>query len=265
MPRSVLVSLFSIITCVLAFDAHGETYITHSNAKQFEKRIDSNWWFANIPRNGSVAHQTISNYTIFRNVKDFGAVGDGTTDDAAAINAAMFLGPRCVGQSDPTAPCESSTITPAIVYFPPGNYLISTRIVMPYNTIVMGDALDMPSIIGAPAFSDLGLLDSNPYYPGGVNWYANQNNFYRQVRNLILDTTRMPMGFGNGIHWQVAQATSLQNIVFKMVEGGGAANGQQGIFMENGSGGFMRDLIFYGGGIAFALGYVASTFKSATH
>ena len=38
------------------------------------------------------------------------------------------------------------------------------------------------------------------------------------------------------IHWQVAQATSLQNIQFNMVVGGGAANKQQGIFMDNGSG-----------------------------
>jgi glucan 1,3-beta-glucosidase len=189
-------------------------------------------------------------------VRNFGAVGDGTTDDSAAINAAMFQGPRCVGQNGPIAPCESSTVTTAIIYFPPGKYLIASRIIMPYNSIVIGDALHMPSIIGAPGFSDLGLLDSDPYYPGGVSWYANQNNFFRQVRNFVLDTTRMPMGFGNGIHWQVAQATSLQNIVFKMVEGGGDANGQQGIFMENGSGGFMRDLVFHGGGIAFSLGYV---------
>jgi glucan 1,3-beta-glucosidase len=38
------------------------------------------------------------------------------------------------------------------------------------------------------------------------------------------------------IHWQVAQATSLQNIQFDMVVGGGTANKQQGIFMDNGSG-----------------------------
>ena len=30
-----------------------------------------------------------SNYQVFRNVKDFGAKGDGTTDDTAAFNAAI--------------------------------------------------------------------------------------------------------------------------------------------------------------------------------
>jgi hypothetical protein len=37
----------------------------------------------------------------------------------------------------------------------------------------------------------------------------------------------MPVGAGTGIHWQVAQATSLQNIVFNMRSDGGTANAQQ--------------------------------------
>jgi hypothetical protein len=46
-----------------------------------------------------------------------------------------------------------------------------------------------------------------------------------------------------GIHWQVAQATSLVNIEFVMTPG----SAHQGIWMENGSGGFMSDLSFKGG------------------
>ena len=123
-----------------------------------------------------------------------------------------------------------------------------------YNTIVIGDAVNMPTIKAHPQFYGAALLDSDVYYSGGASWYANQNNFYRQVRNLVLDLTAQPIGTGTGIHWQVAQATSLQNIVFNMRVGGGTSNQQQGIFMDNGSGGFMRDLIFNGGGIAFFLG-----------
>jgi hypothetical protein len=37
----------------------------------------------------------------------------------------------------------------------------------------------------------------------------------------------MPLSAGTGIHWQVAQATSLQNIVFNMRSDGGTANQQQ--------------------------------------
>lgn len=48
-----------------------------------------------------------------------------------------------------------------------------------------------------------------------------------------------------GIHWQVAQATSLVNIHFIMST---ASNtGHRGVYMENGSGGFVSDLKFTGG------------------
>lgn len=70
----------------------------------------------------------------------------------------------------------------------------------------------------------------------------------------------MPLSWGGGaIHWQVAQATSMQNIVMNMRVGSCATNKQQGIFMENGSGGFMRDLIMNGGLRGFLLGSVIAT------
>lgn len=55
----------------------------------------------------------------------------------------------------------------------------------------------------------------------------------------------MPLGAGTGIHWQVAQASSLINLRFEMSQAEG--NSHQGIFMDNGSGGFMSDLVFNGG------------------
>jgi hypothetical protein len=42
-----------------------------------------------------------------------------------------------------------------------------------------------------------------------------------------------PQDYGpTGIHWQVSQSTSLQNIFFNMPQGGGTT--AVGIFMENG-------------------------------
>ncbi|KAK1765614.1 pectin lyase fold/virulence factor, partial [Phialemonium atrogriseum] len=93
----------------------------------------------------------------------------------------------------------------------------------------------------------MAVIDSDPYDNQGNNFWVNQNNFFRQVRNFVIDLRDMPFTVGAGIHWQVAQATSLQNIVFNMRTDGGDANTQQGIFMDNGSGGFMVDLTFNGG------------------
>jgi len=83
---------------------------------------------------------------IFRNVKSYGAVGDGVTDDTAAIRDAMFDGDRC-GEN-----CNGATINNAIVYFPPGEYLVSGTIQVIYGTQLIGDvssSFHLPSCSGA--------------------------------------------------------------------------------------------------------------------
>jgi hypothetical protein len=202
----------------------------------------SDWWFGNIERTGRVPFGSNSNYPVFRNVKDYGARGDGSTDDTAAINAAITAGGGRCGLG-----CKSSTNTPALVFFPPGTYLVSQPIIGYYYTHIVGDLKDIPTIKATSNFQGSAVIDANPYANTGNNWFQNQNNFFRQIRNLKIDIRSQPMNTGTGIHWQVAQATSLQNIEFYMVENSSSENRQQGIFMENGSGGFMTDLKFFGG------------------
>ncbi|KAJ5535188.1 hypothetical protein N7527_001442 [Penicillium freii] len=213
-----------------------------------EKTAASSYWVADVKRQGVVPFAKSTDYKIFRNVKDFGAKGDGSTDDTVAINKAISSGGRC-GKG-----CDSSTTTPAIVYFPPGTYVVSKPIVQYYYTQIVGDAVELPIIKASAQFAGMAVIDSDPYEDNGDNWYTNQNNFFRAIRNLVIDLTSMPASSGAGIHWQVGQATSLQNIRFEMVKGGGDANKQQGIFMDNGSGGFMSDLIFNGGNYGMFLG-----------
>ncbi|KAM0199133.1 hypothetical protein ACHAPI_003581 [Fusarium lateritium] len=199
------------------------------------------WWFSSIERQGAVAYGGAGDYKIFRNVKDYGAKGDGSSDDTEAINSAFSDGNRC-GKG-----CDSSTVTPAIVYFPTGTYVVSKPILPYYYTHMVGDLSELPVLKPSANFEGMAVIDVDPYNPDGSNWHTNQNNFFRQVRNFKIDLTGMPKSAGTGIHWQVAQATSLQNIVFQMIEDPSEDNKQQGIFIDNGSGGFMTDLTFIGG------------------
>lgn len=131
------------------------------------------YWLESI---GSAGQMPLAptGYQFFRNVMDFGAVGDGATDDTAAINRALsFYSPtdstlRC-GQD-----CGSTTVLGALVYFPPGNYLISTPLVMYYYTQMVGDPTDKPTIQGSYNFSGIALVDSDFYIPGGGGdeWYS---------------------------------------------------------------------------------------------
>ena len=192
---------------------------------------------------------------------DYGAAGDGTTDDTAAINKAMADGNRCGGGNT----CDSSTTTPAILYFPQGTYLVSKPITMYYYTQMVGDATNLPTILASAGFNGMAVIDADPYIygEGATNWYTNQNNFFRQVRNFVIDIRQWGGGStGAGVHWQVAQATSLQNIRFEMSSD--PATTQQGIFMDNGSGGFMADLTFNNGHQGAFLGSQQFTSRNMT-
>jgi hypothetical protein len=96
----------------------------------------SKWWLANIEHRGrSPFNNNPDNFKVFRNVKDYGAKGDGATDDILAINEALDTG--CQGG------CYSTT-SPALVYFPPGTYLVSNVIRPNYYSDLVGDPLDIP-------------------------------------------------------------------------------------------------------------------------
>lgn len=221
-----------------------------------EKRASS-YWLENVAH--GVMPLAPSEYKFFRNVRDYGAAGDGSTDDTAAINRAISDGNRC------GADCGSTSVLGAMVYFPAGTYLITTPIVQLFYTQFVGDATSRPTIKGASTFSGIALIDTDFYIPGGNGdeWYINQNNFFRQIRNIKLDMRGMGRGNSQGdqgytptgIHWQVAQGTSIQNVDITMdvSDSSGPATGV-GIFTENGSGGFMSDITIFGGHYGMQIG-----------
>ncbi|TKA69626.1 hypothetical protein B0A49_04649, partial [Cryomyces minteri] len=187
-----------------------------------------------------------------------GPSGDGVTDDTVAIQAAITTGGRCA-----PGVCGSSTTTPAVVYFPSGTYLISKSIIDYYYTQIIGNPNCLPTIRAAANFTGgLGMLDGDQYGAKGLGFGAT-NVFWRQVRNFIFDMTLVNATSAiTGIHWPTAQATSLQNIVFQMSSDKGTQH--QAVFIESGSGGFMNDLVFYGGNNAMVLGNQQFTMRNLT-
>ncbi|KFZ24807.1 hypothetical protein V502_00717 [Pseudogymnoascus sp. VKM F-4520 (FW-2644)] len=239
---------------------------TTINAAVAKRQSSSDYWLSSLGSKGAQPLAGGDDYQFFRNVvDDFGADNSGDTDTSEALNAAVASWNKdSVGgaQTRCGEDCGNTFSQGAIVYFPPGTYKICSPVIQYYYTQFIGDPNDMPTIKGCDTFQGIAMFDTDPYIPGGSGsqWYVNQNQFFRQIRNFIFDLNDMPESTAEndqdlvptGIHWQVAQATSLQNLVFKMPTS--STTTAVGIFSENGSGGFVSDLEFNGGNIGWRAG-----------
>lgn len=84
---------------------------------------------------------------------------------------------------------------------------------------ILIEANSWPTIKASSAFVGLGVLSTNKYIgsivpgPDGkdAQYYVNTANFYRQIRNFKVDIRATdPGAYVCAIHYQIAQATSLQ-------------------------------------------------------
>lgn len=204
------------------------------------------YWRQTLITNGKAAFNTDTSFQVYRNVKNYGAKGDGSTDDTAAIQAALNAG---AGRTL----TQSTTTTPAVVYLPAGTYIISSPLTIPYYTQIVGSAISgsASTIKVTSSWGGGWMLDADPYQSSGDLGVGSTNNFYKEIRHLTLDLSASAQG-GAAIHWPVAQATLLQGLIITMSTASGS--NQVGIFCNSGSGGFMGDITFNGGSIGLNVG-----------
>lgn len=121
------------------------------------------------------------------NVKKYGAVGDGVTDDTAAITNAI------------------SQNAGLAIYFPKGTYIISSPLTLPDRTSIVGDGY--ASVIKAsPAFGGSCMLQTRIWSPSSP---VNDDYGYITIRYIAFDgsykddyTSDIEQGSGNwdGLH-----------------------------------------------------------------
>ena len=88
-----------------------------------------------VTSTGSTTGRTLATrFAEVANVKDYGAVGDGTTDDSVAIQAAMDSGI-------------------SNVYLPSGTYRIDSTLTLPDDVNLRGDGIDITTLDGSQATS----------------------------------------------------------------------------------------------------------------
>ncbi|KAJ4367429.1 hypothetical protein N0V83_007011 [Neocucurbitaria cava] len=208
-------------------------------------QVPSNYWYENINHNGiSPTIPNGKNWTVFRNVRDYGAKGDGVTDDTKAIQKAIDTGDSSGTRATGTA--FGMTGQPAVVYFPAGTYSISSTLSNRVGTILMGDPTARPTIKATSTFTGTYLV------VGHDSRYQGLVAFYHGLKNLVLDTTAMAATKKITIlDWGVSQANQLANVRFNMPVGGTghsaiATPGQCTQLLYN-------DLEIVGGGVGITL------------
>jgi len=111
------------------------------------------------------------------NVKDYGAKGDGVTDDWPVLMSLLAS----------TNPAANPVGQYRIIYFPAGNYVISSNLIWPPGSILLGQgpsentALKRgTSIRPATNWSGTALIDS-------FSWHRGEWHHYAAIRDIALD------------------------------------------------------------------------------
>lgn len=172
-------------------------------------------------------------YPVYRNVRTYGAAGDGSTDDTKALQQAI----NDDGQKGSRYKNEVST-RPAHVFVPGGTYRLTQQLDMRLNTILVGDPNNMPVFKASSDFQGQTLINGNDFATDGS---SGTTNFFMAIKNIVIDTTNVNKDSTFlGLNWAVAQACHLTNIKILMPNN---SKGHTGIALDQGSTTIVSDIV----------------------
>jgi hypothetical protein len=141
---------------------------TAANLSTLGELAPPSYWFLADQRFKNRQPLAGDNYPVFRDVTKppYNAKADGKTDDWAAIMRAVTDGRTC-GQG-----CAATSTKGSIVYFPPGDYIISKPIIQYYYSAFVGHPVRRPRIMPTKSFEGIALIDTDVYIENGngENW-----------------------------------------------------------------------------------------------
>lgn len=167
-----------------------------------------------------------TNYTL--NVKDFGALGDGVTDDTAAIQAAITT--------------AGNLASGATVFFPDGKYLVSSTLNISKNNVMLeGFSRMSTQVIRKTAFGPMFNFTtgtSTMLYGCGLSNLNTSDNSANSASGVIVNVDNAQLfrisdvsifGGTSGIVLKACISTEISHVIVSMQNPAGSPTGRYGI------------------------------------
>lgn len=215
----------------------------NSTFNRLSAQSTSNWWYA------AIDHSTgaVRDYVPFLYNSDgspdydyptYIAVASG--DSQGLINALYSNGPGSSSGGDRYNGWLAGQ--PRTIYVAPGTYTLTETMYMDTDTIIIGDALNPPTIKASSNFNGDFLIVAGV---GGTTGNGGELKFSLELKNLILDTTANAGDSSfTALSWRVAQNSATTNLQINMPQGA-----HTGVYMGQGSTIQIADISFSYGSI----------------
>jgi len=151
-------------------------------------------------------------------VRDFGATGDGLTDDTAAIT-------RAIQRIYSSTYNDSSSKVRRTIYFPAGSYLVSSTILIPPYASLRGDGRENSLLVSANVtapilrttdsqFNGTGTTLSRDVYIEGVGLQQTGNASLITSSALVIDSTRAARFVNMSFRGNTIVGATTNNLVY---------------------------------------------------